>query len=85
MASSSFFVQGLNIFDAFMNVDLHPILRPTSDALVDHASRVVVWNGFGSGVDVMIAIFCDFCQLSEKKLAFFSKTNATITFLIKKN
>jgi hypothetical protein len=28
-----------------------------------------------SGVDVMIAIFCDFCQLSAKKVAYFSKTN----------
>jgi hypothetical protein len=31
-----------------------------------------------AGVDVMIAIFCDFCQFSAKKLAFFSKTNAMI-------
>jgi hypothetical protein len=28
-----------------------------------------------SGVDVMITIFCVFCQFSAKKLAFFSKTN----------
>jgi hypothetical protein len=28
----------------------------------------------------MIAIFCDFCQFSETKLAFFSKTNVMITF-----
>jgi hypothetical protein len=32
------------------------------------------------GVDVMITIFCDFLQFSAKKLAFFSKTNATIKF-----
>jgi hypothetical protein len=32
-----------------------------------------------SGVDVTIAIFCDF---SAKKLAFFSKTNAIIKFCI---
>jgi hypothetical protein len=31
-----------------------------------------------SGVDVMITIFCDFCQISAKKMAFFSKTNVTI-------
>jgi hypothetical protein len=25
------------------------------------------------GIDVMITFFCDFCQFSAKKLAFFSK------------
>jgi hypothetical protein len=34
-----------------------------------------------SGVDVMIAIFSDFCQFSAKKLAFFYKTNVMIKFL----
>jgi hypothetical protein len=34
-----------------------------------------------AGVDVMITIFCHFCQFSEKKLAFFSKTNVMITIL----
>jgi hypothetical protein len=34
-----------------------------------------------SGVDVMITIFCDFCQFSAKKLAFFSKTNVMIKIL----
>jgi hypothetical protein len=33
------------------------------------------------GVDVMITIFCDFCQFSAKKLTFFSKTNVMIKFL----
>jgi hypothetical protein len=33
------------------------------------------------GVDVMIKIFCDFCQFSAKKLAFFSKTNVMIKIL----
>jgi hypothetical protein len=33
------------------------------------------------GVDVMITIFCDFCQFTEKKLAFFSKTNVMIKFI----
>jgi hypothetical protein len=32
------------------------------------------------GVDVMIIIFGDFCQFSEKKLAFFSKTNVMFNF-----
>jgi hypothetical protein len=35
------------------------------------------------GVDVMITIFCDFCQFSAKILAFFSKTNVMIKFLQK--
>jgi hypothetical protein len=35
------------------------------------------------GVDVMITIFCDFCQFSAKKLAFFSKTNLMINFFSK--
>jgi hypothetical protein len=33
------------------------------------------------GVDVMITFFCDFCQFSAKKIAFFSKTNVMIHFL----
>jgi hypothetical protein len=33
------------------------------------------------GVDVMITIFCDFCQFSAKKLAFFSRTNVMIKIL----
>jgi hypothetical protein len=36
-----------------------------------------------AGVDVMITIFCDFCQFSAKKLAFFSKANVMIKFLPK--
>jgi hypothetical protein len=35
------------------------------------------------GVDVMIKFFCDFCQFSVKKLAFFSKTNVMINFFSK--
>jgi hypothetical protein len=34
-----------------------------------------------AGVDVMIIIFCDFCQFVAKKLAFFSKTNVMIKIL----
>jgi hypothetical protein len=30
------------------------------------------------GVDVMVAIFCDFCQFSATKLAVFSKTNVVM-------
>jgi hypothetical protein len=30
----------------------------------------------------MITIFCDFCQFSAKKLAFFSKTNFMITIFL---
>jgi hypothetical protein len=32
------------------------------------------------GVDVMIIIFGDFCQVSTEKLAFFSKTNIITIF-----
>jgi hypothetical protein len=31
----------------------------------------------------MITIFCDFCQISAKKLEFFSKTNVMITIFAK--
>jgi hypothetical protein len=31
-----------------------------------------------TGIDVMITIFCDFCQFSPKKLAFSSKNNVMI-------
>jgi hypothetical protein len=34
-----------------------------------------------SGVDVMVTIFCDFCQFLANKLAFFSKTNVMIKIL----
>jgi hypothetical protein len=34
-------------------------------------------------IDVMITIFCDFCQVSAKKLAFFTKTDVMIKFLQK--
>jgi hypothetical protein len=34
-----------------------------------------------TGIDVMITFFCDFCQFSAKKLAFFSKTNVMIKIL----
>jgi hypothetical protein len=34
----------------------------------------------GAGTDVMITIFCDFCQFSAKKLAFFSIIIVMITF-----
>jgi hypothetical protein len=32
------------------------------------------------GVDVMITIFCDFCQFLAKKLAFFLNSNVMINF-----
>jgi hypothetical protein len=35
-----------------------------------------------SGVDVMLAIFCDYRHFSAKKLAFFSKTNVMIIFFL---
>jgi hypothetical protein len=35
------------------------------------------------GVDVMIIIFGDFCQVSTEKLAFFSKTNIITIFFQK--
>jgi hypothetical protein len=33
-----------------------------------------------AGVDVMITIYCDFCQFSAKKLASFSKANVMMKF-----
>jgi hypothetical protein len=39
-------------------------------------------NSFGHpGVEVMTTLFCDFCQFSAKKLAFFLKTNVMIKIL----
>jgi hypothetical protein len=37
------------------------------------------------GVDVMITIFCDFCQFSAEKMGFFSKTNVMMTIFAKTN
>jgi hypothetical protein len=39
--------------------------------------------GLVAGVDVMITIFCDFCQFSAKNLAFFAKSNVMITIFAK--
>jgi hypothetical protein len=36
-----------------------------------------------SGVDILITIFCDFCQFSATKLAFFLNTNVTIKYFSK--
>jgi hypothetical protein len=36
-----------------------------------------------SGADVMITIFCEFCQFSAKKLAYFSNTTVLTNFLQK--
>jgi hypothetical protein len=48
-----------------------------ADAVVANTEVV----GSAPGVDVMITIFCDFCQFSAKKLACLSKTNVMIQFL----
>jgi hypothetical protein len=34
-----------------------------------------LWNKRPGGVNVMITIFCDFCQFSAQKILFFSKNN----------
>jgi hypothetical protein len=39
--------------------------------------------GCVQGSIVMITIFCDFCQFSAKKLAFFPRTNGMIKYLQK--
>jgi hypothetical protein len=38
-------------------------------------------SGQKPGVVVMTTNFCDFCQFSGKKLAFFSKNNVTMKLL----
>jgi hypothetical protein len=37
--------------------------------------------GRETGVDAMITIICDFCQILAKKLVFFSKNNVMIKIL----
>jgi hypothetical protein len=37
-------------------------------------------NGNWPGVDVMITVFCNFCQVLAKRLALFSRTNVMIKF-----
>jgi hypothetical protein len=49
------------------------------------AHRTRVYTVDESGTDVMITIFCDFCQFSAKKMAFVSKTNVMITIFAKTN
>jgi hypothetical protein len=42
--------------------------------------KSLVSSSHWPGVDVMITIFCDFCQFSAKKMAFFLNTNVMIIF-----
>jgi thiol-disulfide isomerase/thioredoxin len=49
--------------------------------VVEPAEKVSTFFGVRPGVDVMITIFCDFCQFLAEKLAFFSKSNVMITLL----
>jgi hypothetical protein len=41
----------------------------------------ILGDSNSSGVDVMITIFCDFCQFSAKKIGVFLKTNVMIKVL----
>jgi hypothetical protein len=51
--------------------------------LTKNGLRYVLGNFFSNslGVDVLITIFCNFCQFSAKKSGVFSKTNVMIKFL----
>jgi hypothetical protein len=60
-----------------------PHWLPPNFILPGAAPSVVEGVGSNPGVDVMIAIFCDFCPFSSKKLSLFSKTNVMIIFLKK--
>jgi hypothetical protein len=58
----------------------HHFLRPV---LPRKDKKTVLW----SGVDVMITIFCNFCQIFGKQLAFFKKPmlwlkNAQFSFVL---
>jgi hypothetical protein len=72
----------LNIFLAanniFVGLELErvPILRQKT---MSASERRII--SASPGVDVMITIFWDFRQFSEKKLAFFSKINVMVNFL----
>jgi hypothetical protein len=59
----------------FNNKNIFLWRKKRSSGVVAEESKVV---GLAPGVDVVITIFCDFCQFSVKKLAFFSKTNVMI-------
>jgi hypothetical protein len=61
------------------------IFKPLSERRKSpkYSCPVLILHKYGSGVDVMITIFCDFYQFSAKKLAFFLKTNVTITIFAK--
>jgi hypothetical protein len=48
--------------------------------LQELATEVEVNIGNKPGVDVMITIFCDFPQLSAKKMVFFLNTNVVMNF-----
>jgi hypothetical protein len=50
------------------------MLRSTAEQM-----SALVFLSVQPRVDVMITIFCDFCQFLAKKMAFFSKTKVMIT------
>jgi hypothetical protein len=64
---------------------------PASDLAAKDAGQRREGRGWGGryllplrpGVDVIITIFCDFCQFSVKKLAFFSQKPMLWSFFIK--
>jgi hypothetical protein len=56
----------------------HRRRRPQRSPLAETELKT---NRSASGLDVMITIFCDFCQYSATKLAFFSTTNVMIKIL----
>jgi hypothetical protein len=61
------------------------IFKPLSERRKSpkYSCPVLILHKYGSGVDVMITIFCDFYQFSAKKLAFFSKPMLRSLFLQK--
>jgi hypothetical protein len=82
-----FWVKNANFFADFFGENILKIITSVpGPSFVRKIVRIwVVDSGYSRGrffkqpgVDVMITIFCDFWQFSEKNLAFFSKTNVMI-------
>jgi hypothetical protein len=58
-------------------------LRAIAGNVDQHMERHGGKPGDQPGVDTMITSFCEFCQLSAEKSAFFSSTNVMIKLLQK--
>jgi hypothetical protein len=77
----STFLLFLSILSFALSLFFHTFYLSTISVHPPFSPSTFYHRNLKPGVDVMVTIFCDFCQFSAKKMAFFSKTNDIIQFL----